>query len=128
MRNRTSFIRVLCSEFLKNALLWTRFPIISGLTFHQRKYKDFKSGAMFVNAMVYKLKVHTAVSSSIILIQITKTYTMYILKTGANGVHIIYFYTLDRILGSISVSGQLPTYPSPNPTCCQLTVVELGEG
>ena len=33
---------------------------------------------------------------------------------------------------SISVSGQLPTYPSPNPTltltCCQLTVVELGEG
>ena len=34
--------------------------------------------------------------------------------------------------GSISVSGQLPTYPSPNPTltltCCQLTVVELGEG
>ena len=87
---------------------------------------------MFVNAMVYKLKVHTAVSSSIILIQITKTYTMYILKTGANGVHIIYFCTLDRILGSISVSGQLPTYPSPNPTltltCCQLTVVELGEG
>ena len=36
------------------------------------------------------------------------------------------------IIGSISVSGQLPTYPSPNPTltltCCQLTVVELGEG
>ena len=35
-------------------------------------------------------------------------------------------------IGSISVSGQLPTYPSPNPTltlnCCQLTVVELGEG
>ena len=34
--------------------------------------------------------------------------------------------------GSISVSGQLPTFPSPNPTlaltCCQLTVVELGEG
>ena len=34
--------------------------------------------------------------------------------------------------GSISVSGQLPTYPSPNPTltltCYQLTVVELGEG
>ena len=34
--------------------------------------------------------------------------------------------------GSISVSGQLPTYPSPNPTltlnCCQLIVVELGEG
>ena len=34
--------------------------------------------------------------------------------------------------GSISVSGQLPTYPSPNSTltltCCQLTVVELGEG
>ena len=33
---------------------------------------------------------------------------------------------------SISVSGQLPTYPSPNPTltlsCYQLTVVELGEG
>ena len=35
-------------------------------------------------------------------------------------------------LGSVSVSGQLPTYPSPNPTltltCYQLTVVELGEG
>ena len=34
--------------------------------------------------------------------------------------------------GSISVSGQLLTYPSPNPTltlsCYQLTVVELGEG
>ena len=34
--------------------------------------------------------------------------------------------------GSISISGQLPTYPSPNPTltlaCYQLTVVELGEG
>ena len=34
--------------------------------------------------------------------------------------------------GSISVSGQLPTYPSPNPTltltCYQLTVFELGEG
>ena len=33
---------------------------------------------------------------------------------------------------SISVSGQLPTYPSPDPTltltCYQLTVVELGEG
>ena len=31
---------------------------------------------------------------------------------------------------SISVSGQLPTYPSPNPTltCYQLTIVELGEG
>ena len=39
---------------------------------------------------------------------------------------------LHSILGTISVSGQLPTYPSPNPTltlaCCQLTVVELGEG
>ena len=38
-------------------------------------------------------------------------------------------YTLK---GSISVSGQLPIYPSPNPTltlsCYQLTVVELGEG
>ena len=37
-----------------------------------------------------------------------------------------------RSVGSISVSGQLPTYPSPNPTltltCYQLTVVELGEG
>ena len=37
-----------------------------------------------------------------------------------------------RKLGSISVSEQLPTYPSPNPTltltCYQLTVVELGEG
>ena len=36
------------------------------------------------------------------------------------------------VFGSISASGQLPTYPSPNPTltltCCQLTVVELGEG
>ena len=35
-------------------------------------------------------------------------------------------------MGSISVSGLLPTYPSPNPTltltCCQLTVVELREG
>ena len=34
--------------------------------------------------------------------------------------------------GSISVSGQHPTYPSPNPTLtltgCQLTVVDLGEG
>ena len=34
--------------------------------------------------------------------------------------------------GSISVSGQLPTHPSLNPTltltCYQLTVVELGEG
>ena len=38
----------------------------------------------------------------------------------------------ERKFGSISVSGQLPTYPSPNPTltsnCCQLTVVDLGEG
>ena len=37
-----------------------------------------------------------------------------------------------RRLGSISVSRQLPTYPSPNPTltltCYQLTVVELREG
>ena len=36
------------------------------------------------------------------------------------------------LFGSISVSGQLPTYLSPNPTvtltCCQLTAVELGEG
>ena len=36
------------------------------------------------------------------------------------------------MIRSISVSGQLPTYPSPNPTltlsCCQLTVLELGEG
>ena len=35
-------------------------------------------------------------------------------------------------IGSISVSGQLPTYSSLNPTltltCYQLTVVELGEG
>ena len=35
-------------------------------------------------------------------------------------------------MGSISVSGELPTYPSPYPTltltCRQLTVVELGEG
>ena len=35
-------------------------------------------------------------------------------------------------VGSISVSGKLPTYPSPNPTltltCYQLTVVELEEG
>ena len=34
--------------------------------------------------------------------------------------------------GSIPVSGQLPTYPSPNPaltlSCYQLTFVELGEG
>ena len=34
--------------------------------------------------------------------------------------------------GSISVSGQLPTYPSPNPTltltCYQLIIFELGEG
>ena len=34
--------------------------------------------------------------------------------------------------GSISVSGQLPTYPSPNATltltCYQLTIVELGKG
>ena len=34
--------------------------------------------------------------------------------------------------GSISVSGQLLTYPSPNPTltltCHQLTIVGLGEG
>ena len=41
----------------------------------------------------------------------------------------IFQYT---VFGSISVSGQLPTYPSPSPTltltCCQLTVVELGEG
>ena len=33
---------------------------------------------------------------------------------------------------SLSVSGQVPSYPSPNPTLtftrCQLTVVELGEG
>ena len=39
------------------------------------------------------------------------------------------FYCL---VGSISVSGQLPTHPSLNPTltlsCFQLTVVELGEG
>ena len=33
-------------------------------------------------------------------------------------------------MGSISVSGQLPTYPYPNPplTCYRLTVVGLGEG
>ena len=40
--------------------------------------------------------------------------------------------THGRHKGSISVSEQLPTYPSPNPTltltCYQLTVVELGEG
>ena len=34
-------------------------------------------------------------------------------------------------IGSMSVSDQLSTYPSPNPTlilnCYQLTVVELGE-
>ena len=45
-------------------------------------------------------------------------------------IEIIHFYYWE--LGSISVSGQLPTYPSPNPTltlaCYQLTVVELGEG
>ena len=39
---------------------------------------------------------------------------------------------LHKVIGSISVSGQLPTYPSLNPTltstCYQLTVVELGEG
>ena len=38
----------------------------------------------------------------------------------------------NKIMGSISVSGQLPTYPSPNPTftltCYQLTNVGLGEG
>ena len=38
----------------------------------------------------------------------------------------------DRKFRSMSVSEQLPTYPSPNPTltlsCCQLTVVGLGEG
>ena len=37
-----------------------------------------------------------------------------------------------RYLGCISASGQLPTYPSPNPTltltCYQLIVVGLGEG
>ena len=37
-----------------------------------------------------------------------------------------------RLYESISASGQLPTYPSPNPTltltCSQVTVVELGEG
>ena len=37
-----------------------------------------------------------------------------------------------RLNGTTSVSGQLPTYPSPNPkltlTCYQLTFVELGEG
>ena len=37
-----------------------------------------------------------------------------------------------RELGSISVSRQLSTYPSPNPTltltCYQLTLVELREG
>ena len=37
-----------------------------------------------------------------------------------------------KFSGLISVSGQLPTYPSPNPTltstCCQLTVVDLGKG
>ena len=37
-----------------------------------------------------------------------------------------------RSNGSISVSGKLPTHPSPNPTltvtCHQLTIVELGEG
>ena len=37
-----------------------------------------------------------------------------------------------KMIGSISVFGQLPTYPSPNPmltlTCYQLTVVELGDG
>ena len=39
---------------------------------------------------------------------------------------------LNKNTGSISVSGQQPTYPSTNPTltltCCQLTVVELREG
>ena len=42
------------------------------------------------------------------------------------------YYLIDRYLGCISASGQLPTYPSPNPTltltCYQLIVVELGEG
>ena len=45
-------------------------------------------------------------------------------------IEVIHFYYWE--LGSISVSGQLPTYLSPNPTltlaCYQLTVVELGEG
>ena len=50
-------------------------------------------------------------------------------RTSLVGDH---FLILVTILGSISVSWQLPTYPSPNPTltltCSQLTVVELGEG
>ena len=37
-----------------------------------------------------------------------------------------------ELIGSISVVGQLSTYPSPNPTvtltCYQVTVVGLGEG
>ena len=37
-----------------------------------------------------------------------------------------------KVQGSISVTGRLPTYPSPNPTltltCYQSTIFELGEG
>ena len=42
------------------------------------------------------------------------------------------YYLGHKTSGLLSVSGQLPTYPSPNPTltltCYQSTVVELGRG
>ena len=53
---------------------------------------------------------------------------MYMRNEGKNSS----LYVMKSIFGSISVSGQLPTYPSPNPTltltCYQLTVLGLGEG
>ena len=53
---------------------------------------------------------------------------MYMRNEGKNSS----LYAMKSIFGSTSVSGQLPTYPSPNPTltltCYQLTVLGLGEG
>ena len=53
---------------------------------------------------------------------------MYMRNEGKNSS----LYVVKSIFGSTSVSGQLPTYPSPNPTltltCYQLTVLGLGEG
>ena len=53
---------------------------------------------------------------------------MYMRNEGKNSS----LYVMKSIFGSTSVFGQLPTYPSPNPTltltCYQLTVLGLGEG
>ena len=52
-------------------------------------------------------------------------------ETGKKKLHISNWSVLCSWSGSISISGQLPPYPSPNPTltltCCRMTVVDTGQ-